>query len=149
VVAVDVGEMDDAGVGSGRVGDVGLPVGIGMMDDDSEVVGAGVGYNVHVVSPHGGLADVLDVFDRRVGLSRAAEFTFDAWSRLRRCACRYMSLDIGMMSFQAEKQYISPECEEANAVLKQRVGAERWVTEEQLLEARYDRRWSTQMAAQL
>ena len=90
----------------------------------------------------------LDVFERKVDLSRAADLIFGAWSRLTRCGCQFISLRLAMM-FEAEKQFISAECSEANAVLRQRVGAERWVTEAQLIETRYDQRWKTQMAARL
>ena len=36
-----------------------------------------------------------------------------------------------------------------NFVLRERVGAQRWVTEEQLVTGRFDQRWSAEMAARL
>jgi hypothetical protein len=91
----------------------------------------------------------LDVFEEKVALSLAAEFTFHAWTNLRRCACQYMALGISPDSFSPDVQHVSPQYQEANAVLRQRVGAERWITEKQLIAARYDQRWQVQMAAQL
>ena len=38
------------------------------------------------------------------------------------------------------------ECEAINGLLRERVGAERWVTGEQLVAGRWDARWKAEMA---
>ena len=90
----------------------------------------------------------LDVYEQYVGVERAAEFEFDAWTRLERCAVRYISgVDFGRdgMGRIMEQQHISEECETANAILRERVGAARWVSEEQLVSGRLDSRWKAKM----
>lgn len=49
----------------------------------------------------------------------------------------------------APQQYVSPQCRAANATLRERVGAARWVSEEELVSGRFDMRWKQKMAARL
>ena len=91
----------------------------------------------------------LDLYCEKVGLERAVEFTFDGWTRLRRCAVRYMTLAVAISSFHPERQYISPQREAANAILRERVGAKRWVSEEDLVSGRWDSIWKKEMASGL
>ena len=92
----------------------------------------------------------LDLFDRKVGLSRASELTFESWTRLQRCAVHFMTLAGPMVSsFDVERLHISPACQAANVILRERVGDTKWVTEEQLISGRWDSRWKRKMASNL
>ena len=91
----------------------------------------------------------LNLFDQKVDVSRAAELTLGGWTRLRRCAIGYLTSEMPMCSFSAERLHISPKCEAANAVLRERVGHTRWVSEQQLVNERWDSRWKRDMAAKL
>ena len=87
----------------------------------------------------------LDMYEGDVGPVFAGEFDFSAWTRLRRCAVRYMSLDINPV-FGGATEDSSPQSEAANAVLRERVGADRWCTEAELVAGRLDMRWRREMA---
>ena len=89
----------------------------------------------------------LDLYEQRVEPPRAAEFDFSAWTRLRRCAVQYPALLAGG-KFDLY-MYISTQSEAANAVLRERVGADRWCTEAELVAGRLDARWRREHASAL
>ena len=91
----------------------------------------------------------LDVYLDTIGSRRAGEFVFDAWTHLQRCAVQYTTMTVAASSWDTSRQYISPKCASANAVLRERVGEARWVSEEQLVAGRWDARWKRDMAARL
>ena len=81
----------------------------------------------------------LNVHDGLVGVERAGELEFDAWTRLQRCAVQLITrFPIGS---GPQRCYINRRCEAADAIIRTRVGAERWVSEEQLVSGRLDSRW--------
>ena len=89
----------------------------------------------------------LDLYAAAIGLERAGEFVFHAWTRLRRCAVHYMTLTAVMSHSSTERLCITPACAAANAVLRERVGTARWVSEEQLVSGRWDARWKQEKGA--
>ena len=91
----------------------------------------------------------LDVFCQKVAVQQAGEFVFEGWTRLQRCAVQYMDVRPAMSSWHQETRLISDECKAANVVLRERIGAARCVSEEQLVSGRWDMRWRQANASRL
>ena len=89
----------------------------------------------------------LDIHEHWVDPSQCApELSFDLWSSLRRCSARFVSAGGGEFikdQYQLT-EHISQRCQVANMVLREKIGAERWVTAKELLLGRFDQRWRTQ-----
>ena len=84
----------------------------------------------------------LDVYEGCVSTDQVGDFTFDAWKRLRRCAVCYVTV-----SYIVGGAGRYNECEAANAILREKIGEARWVSEEELVSGRWDARWKKEVAA--
>ena len=78
----------------------------------------------------------LDVFCQKVAVQQAGEFVFEGWTRLQRCAVQYMDVRPTIINWHNPRRRITDECKAANVVLREHVGATRWVSEEQLVSGR-------------